>query len=231
MQVNEDLVRKVIEEVIAEFAAQSAPAPEPAPAVPAGGALPAGAKLRFTEVGPAKRGTDPKEVVVALPPAFGTEFHATIINVPHTEVLRQVFAGIEEEGCNYRVVKVYHTADVAFIAHAGARLSGSGIGIGILARHGRHPPAGVGPPGQPGALPSEPAPGRGGLPPDRAERGEVRQGREPHAGADAQRPHGPPALPGHRGPAPQQGGQLPRPHQGPRGVQGRDRVEKVTDDG
>lgn len=136
MQVNEDLVRKVIEEVIAEFAAQSAPtpAPEPTSAVPAGGALPAGAKLRFTEVGPAKRGTDPKEVVVALPPAFGTEFHATIIDVPHTEVLRQVFAGIEEEGCNYRVVKVYHTADVAFIAHAGARLSGSGIGIGILSR-------------------------------------------------------------------------------------------------
>ena len=136
MQVNEELVRKVIEEVIAEFAAQGAPAPapQPAPAVPAGGALPAGAKLRFTEVGPAKRGTDPKEVVVALPPAFGTEFHATIINVPHAEVLRQVFAGIEEEGCNYRVVKVYHTADVAFIAHAGARLSGSGIGIGILSR-------------------------------------------------------------------------------------------------
>ena len=136
MQVNEELVRKVIEEVIAEFAAQSAPAraPEPTSAAPAGGALPAGAKLRFTEVGPAKRGTDPKEVVVALPPAFGTEFHATIIDVPHAEVLRQVFAGIEEEGCNYRVVKVYHTADVAFIAHAGARLSGSGIGIGILSR-------------------------------------------------------------------------------------------------
>lgn len=136
MQVNEELVRKVIEEVIAEFAAQSAPAPAPEPtsAAPAGGALPAGAKLRFTEVGPAKRGTDPKEVVVALPPAFGTEFHATIIDVPHAEVLRQVFAGIEEEGCNYRVVKVYHTADVAFIAHAGARLSGSGIGIGILSR-------------------------------------------------------------------------------------------------
>ena len=135
MQVNEELVRKVIEEVIAEFAAQGAPAtPEPAPALPAGSALPAGARLRFTEVGPAKRGTDPKEVVVALPPAFGTEFHATIIGVPHAEVLRQVFAGIEEEGCNHRVVKVYHTADVAFIAHAGARLSGSGIGIGILSR-------------------------------------------------------------------------------------------------
>lgn len=135
MQVNEELVRKVIEEVIAEFAAQGAPAtPEPAPASPAGSALPAGARLRFTEVGPARRGTDPKEVVVALPPAFGTEFQATIIGVPHAEVLRQVFAGIEEEGCNHRVVKVYHTADVAFIAHAGARLSGSGIGVGILSR-------------------------------------------------------------------------------------------------
>ena len=37
MQVNEELVRKVIEEVIAEFAAQGAPAtPGPAPASPAG---------------------------------------------------------------------------------------------------------------------------------------------------------------------------------------------------
>lgn len=131
MQVNEALVRKVIEEVMTEFMAQGA---SPA-ASPSAASFPAsGGTLRFTEIGPAQRGTDPREVVVALPPAFGEQFKATIIEVPHTEVLRQVFAGIEEEGCKFRVVKVYHTADVAFIAHAGARMSGSGIGIGVLSR-------------------------------------------------------------------------------------------------
>ena len=131
MQVNEALVRKVIEEVMTEFMAQGA-----SPAVrPSTASFPASAgTLRFIEVGAAQRGTDPREVVVALPPAFGEQFKATIIEVPHTEVLRQVFAGIEEEGCKFRVVKVYHTADVAFIAHAGAKMSGSGIGIGILSR-------------------------------------------------------------------------------------------------
>ena len=50
------------------------------------------------------------------------------------QVLRQVFAGIEEEGLKPRLVRVYHTADVGFIAHQAAKLSGSGIGIGILSR-------------------------------------------------------------------------------------------------
>lgn len=135
MQINEELVRKIIEEVMAEVLTEGTgsgakPAAAPIASTPLGPT----AAIRFTPLGPAKRGTDPREVVVALPPAFGDQFHETIINVPHAEVLRQVFAGIEEEGCNFRVVKVYHTADVAFIAHAGAKLSGSGIGIGILSR-------------------------------------------------------------------------------------------------
>ena len=129
MQFNEDLLRKVIEEVMAEVAAPAAAAP--AKTIVTEGTV---SKIKWTPLGNAKRGTDPREVVVALPPAFGDQFQKTIIDVPHAEVLRQVFAGIEEEGCNYRVIKVYHTADVAFIAHAGAKLSGSGIGIGILSR-------------------------------------------------------------------------------------------------
>ncbi|MBQ8692390.1 MAG: propanediol/glycerol family dehydratase medium subunit [Synergistaceae bacterium] len=130
MQFNEDLLRKVIEEVMAEVAAPAAAA-APAKTIVTEGTV---SKIKWTPLGNAKRGTDPREVVVALPPAFGDQFQKTIIDVPHAEVLRQVFAGIEEEGCNYRVIKVYHTADVAFIAHAGAKLSGSGIGIGILSR-------------------------------------------------------------------------------------------------
>lgn len=131
MQINEELVRKVIEEVMTEvIGGGSAPAASAASYASTGPV----ATIHFTPLGPAKRGTDPREVVVGLPPAFGEQFKETIIGVPHAEVLRQVFAGIEEEGCNYRVIKVYHTADVAFIAHAAAKMSGSGIGIGILSR-------------------------------------------------------------------------------------------------
>ena len=73
-------------------------------------------------------------MVLALTPAFGTTFSKTIVDVPHAEVLRQIFAGVEEEGLKIRVVRVYHTADVAFMAHQAAKLSGSGIGIGVLSR-------------------------------------------------------------------------------------------------
>jgi propanediol dehydratase medium subunit len=129
MQINEELVRKVIAEVLSEVVGASA-----APAVTAVSTVPAAGTLCMTEKGKAARGTDPREVVIGIPPAFGTDFKATIIDVPLTEVLRQVFAGIEEEGLKYRLVRVYHTADVAFIAHTAAKLSGSGIGIGILSR-------------------------------------------------------------------------------------------------
>ena len=49
-------------------------------------------------------------------------------------MLRQILAGVEEEGLKYRVIRVYHTVDVAFMAHQAAKLSGSGIGIGVLSR-------------------------------------------------------------------------------------------------
>lgn len=131
MQINEELIRRVIEEVLGEVMGSGKTDASAPVQVESSNQ---GTKIRFVPVGKAERGTDPREVVVALPPAFGEEFHDTIIHVPHAEVLRQVVAGIEEEGCHVRFVKVYHTADVAFIAHVGAKLSGSGIGIGILSR-------------------------------------------------------------------------------------------------
>lgn len=130
MQVNEELIKKVIAEVLQEVLGEQAKMPSPS----ATQLLPRGGKMTLVEVGVAKRGTDPKEVAVAVPPGFGTAFTETIIGVPHSEVLRQVFAGIEEEGLKPRLVRVYHTADVGFIAHQAAKLSGSGIGIGILSR-------------------------------------------------------------------------------------------------
>lgn len=90
--------------------------------------------LTLREIGPAERGTRPEEVVIALSPAFGDPFTKTIVNVPHAEVIRQLLAGVEEQGGAVRLIKVYRTADLAAIAHQGAKLSGSGIAVGILAR-------------------------------------------------------------------------------------------------
>ena len=48
--------------------------------------------------------------------------------------LSTCIAGIEEEGLKWRIIKVYHTSDVSFIAHVAAEYSGSGIGIGIQSK-------------------------------------------------------------------------------------------------
>ncbi|GAA4748671.1 propanediol/glycerol family dehydratase medium subunit [Modestobacter marinus] len=90
--------------------------------------------VRLRELSPAMRGTRPDEVVIAVSPAFAGHFTKTIVDVPHAEVLRQLMAGIEEQGVASRLVRVRETADLAAIAHLGAKLSGSGIAVGVLSR-------------------------------------------------------------------------------------------------
>ncbi|WP_037080125.1 propanediol/glycerol family dehydratase medium subunit [Pseudonocardia spinosispora] len=90
--------------------------------------------VSLREKGPAARGTRPDEVVIAVSPAFAGYFSKTIVDVPHAEVLRQLLAGIEEQGVAARVIRVWDTADLAAIAHLGAKLSGSGICVGVLSR-------------------------------------------------------------------------------------------------
>ncbi len=90
--------------------------------------------VELRDAGEARPGSAGDEVVIAVSPAFGDFFHKTIIDVPLAEVLRQVLAGIEEEGGSSRVVRIKESADLAFIALEGAKLAGSGIGIGILSR-------------------------------------------------------------------------------------------------
>jgi propanediol dehydratase medium subunit len=127
MKVNEELLKRVVEEVLAEVLAGQAGVKSKPDETPARG-------LVLTETSNAVDGSDPKEVVIGLPPAFGTVFDKTIVGIPLANILRQVMAGIEEEGMKWRLIRVHHTADVAFIAHLAARMSGSGIGIGILSR-------------------------------------------------------------------------------------------------
>lgn len=90
--------------------------------------------LRLTERGLAGPGTRSDEVVLGISPAFGDFFSRTIVQVPHVEVLRQLLAGVEEQGARVRVVRSRGNADLAAIAHNAARLSGSGIGVGVLSR-------------------------------------------------------------------------------------------------
>ena len=82
----------------------------------------------------AKQGTDPKEVVIGVGAAFQREIKKTICGIPLEDVLKNVKAGIEEEGMVPRVVKILDTSDVCFMALESAKLSGSGIGIGIQSK-------------------------------------------------------------------------------------------------
>lgn len=130
MSIDQNTLKQIIEQVVREMAGESAAAPSTSstPAESLAG------RITVTETGPAERGTDPKEVVIALSPAFSSQIFSTIIGLPHGEVLKQICAGIEEEGLRYRILKVFRTADVGFIAHEAAKLSGSGIGIGLQSR-------------------------------------------------------------------------------------------------
>jgi propanediol dehydratase medium subunit len=63
--------------------------------------------MELRELGEAKAGTSPNEVVIALAPAFGDKLkQQTITGIPHAAVLRELMAGIEEEGLKARVVRV-----------------------------------------------------------------------------------------------------------------------------
>lgn len=91
-------------------------------------------EMNLAERETAKKGTDPHEVVIAVGPAFGTAINQTIVHVNHAYVLREILAGIEEQGVKPRVIRSRSVADLAFMAHQAARLSGSGISIGLQSR-------------------------------------------------------------------------------------------------
>jgi propanediol dehydratase medium subunit len=125
MNITEDMVKEIILEVLKEMQGDEKTAARQAGSAP---------QLQFQELGTAKVGTNRNEVVIGVPPAFGVAMTQTIIEIPHKEVLKEIMAGIEEEGLKSRLVRVNKTADVGFIAHETAKLSGSGIGIGTISR-------------------------------------------------------------------------------------------------
>lgn len=91
-------------------------------------------KSLFVEQSDANKGTDPKEVTIGIGPTFGMSIRRTINDLDHIQVLKEIMAGIEEEGMIPRVIRVRKTSDVSFIGKEAALLSGSGIGIGIQSK-------------------------------------------------------------------------------------------------
>jgi propanediol dehydratase medium subunit len=126
MKLTEEMLKEIITEVLSQMQGGGAAA--------VSSVIGSDKPLSLVEKGSSIIGTNPNEVVVGIPPGFGVTPTKTIIDIPHSVVLAEVAAGIEEEGLAVRFVRNYQTADVAFIAHSAAKLSGSGIGIGILSR-------------------------------------------------------------------------------------------------
>lgn len=123
MQLNEQAIRGIIEEVVKRYANSETTSN----LVPKG-------NLELTETGEATKGMSKDEVIIAVAPAFGKYQTQTITKIPHSDVLKEMMAGIEEEGLKPRVIRVLRTSDVSFLANDGAKLSGSGIGIGIQSK-------------------------------------------------------------------------------------------------
>lgn len=128
MEINEKMIREIIAGVLKDFQLE-----EGAPQATKEVEIREG-NLTLKEKGVAEVGTKRDEVVIALAPAFGKHQTKTIVNIPHDQVLREVIAGIEEEGLDYRIIRFTKSSDVAFVAHEAAKLSGSGIGIGIQSK-------------------------------------------------------------------------------------------------
>ena len=135
MQINEDLVKQITDAVLAEMKQKKSPA-APAALVPsmAGRERINEEKTSYASYPRAMKGTDPKEVVIGVGAAFQKEIRKTICGIPLDDVLKNVKAGIEEEGMVPRVVKILDTSDVCFMALEAAKLSGSGIGVGIQSK-------------------------------------------------------------------------------------------------
>lgn len=140
ININEELLRSIIEEVIRESGASSdavsfkqkeTAVAEQAPAIKT-----ADGKEEdwLVNMGEAKQGIATDEVVIAVAPAFAGTQTENIVEVPHKEIIRQITAGIEEEGLKARLIKVYTTSDVAFVAVQGNNVSGSGISVGLQSK-------------------------------------------------------------------------------------------------
>jgi propanediol dehydratase large subunit len=89
---------------------------------------------RLAPIGPARIGDDPREVVIGVSAAFGTKLFRTLAGLTIYEVLDQILAGLEEEQCVPRLVRITDSIDLGAIGKSAAQLSGSGIAVGLQSK-------------------------------------------------------------------------------------------------
>lgn len=90
--------------------------------------------IRYQSMGAAKPGTAATEIVVGVSPGFGTKIFRTLAGHRLSAVLQALKIGIERGGGSLRLVRFWHTADTSFLGLSAARLSGSGVGIGLQSK-------------------------------------------------------------------------------------------------
>ena len=133
MQFSEELVKQITEAVIRQLQTEDQMKASTGNSL-AGKDRINEKKTSYAGYPKAKKGTDPKEVVIGVGAAFQMEIKKTINGILLDDVLKNVKAGIEEEGMVPRVVKILDTSDVCFMALEAAKISGSGIGVGIQSK-------------------------------------------------------------------------------------------------
>lgn len=133
MQVNEELVAQITAEVLKQMRGEVKKETKQ-PHSLKGRTRIHEEKSDYSGYTKAASGNNPKEVVIGVGPAFQREITSTITGLPLDDVLKNIKAGIEEEGMDARVVKVLKTSDVGFMGLEAAKISGSGIGIGIQSK-------------------------------------------------------------------------------------------------
>lgn len=88
----------------------------------------------FVVQGNAEISYDPRDVVIGVSPATGKEIWMTLSGLSVSDVLKELMAGLEEEGCIGRIVRINDSLDLGMIGLTAARLSGSGVSIGLQAK-------------------------------------------------------------------------------------------------
>ena len=89
MEINEKLLRQIIEDVLSEMQTSDKPVSfraSTAASAPQAAATQGDSFL--TEIGEAKQGQQQDEVIIAVGPAFGLSQTVNIVGIPHKNILR-----------------------------------------------------------------------------------------------------------------------------------------------
>jgi propanediol dehydratase large subunit len=84
--------------------------------------------------GSAEVSYDPREVVIGVSPATGKDIWVTLSGLSVADAITEILAGLEEEGCVGRIVRINDSLDLGMIGLTAARLSGSGVSVGLQAK-------------------------------------------------------------------------------------------------